>query len=266
MVTGAAGFIGSHVCERLLAAGREVRGVDNLNDYYSPESKLANLRLLRNDPRFDFQIADFRDLDRELEGCDEIVHLAARAGVRRSFEEPDEYRATNVEGTAHLLDAAHARGVRRIVFASSSSVYGEAPVPTSETAPLVPISPYAESKLEAEEICTRAGARDGTAVAILRLFTVYGPRQRPDQAIRKFMTALGAGAALELYGDGSSARDYTFVGDVTEAVLLALQTISPDQPAIIANVGTGVGTRLSDLVKLLAATAGRALEVRRGEP
>src|ERR1019366_783581 len=227
LVTGGAGFIGSHVCERLLHSGHAVWGFDDLNSFYHPRLKQRNLRDLQPLAKpFEFVHGDLTNraaLD-ELFGSvrfDQVIHLAARAGVRPSLEEPALYQRVNVEGTVNLLEAARVRGVKKIIIASSSSVYGiNSKVPFSETDPIVsPISPYAASKLACEALGHVYHHVYGLDVVMLRFFTVYGPRQRPDLAIRKFATLIQAGKPIPVFGDGNMERDYTYITDTLDGII-----------------------------------------------
>jgi UDP-glucuronate 4-epimerase len=226
LVTGAAGFIGSHVTDALLEQGTPVVGLDNFDPFYARESKESNLRTARAFEAFELVEGDIRDgstLDRLPGHIDTIVHLAALAGVRPSIADPVRYTEVNLLGTARLLQFAKLRGIRSFVFASSSSVYGNnEKVPFREDDPVVhPISPYAATKRSGELLC-RAGAHlDGIGIICLRLFTVYGPRQRPDLAIHKFARRLEEGASIPMFGDGSTSRDYTFISDIVEGVCSA---------------------------------------------
>jgi UDP-glucuronate 4-epimerase len=230
-VTGAAGFIGSHVVERLLERGDSVLGVDNFDPFYSPQEKRANLARAVASPRFRLAEMDVADgaglraaLDAHPHPLEAFIHLAAKAGVRPSIADPVGYARANVLGTQALLGEAQRRGIRRIVFASSSSVYGNSTaVPFSETASAVdPVSPYAATKRAGELLCVAHQHLHGGSVLCLRFFTVYGPRQRPDLAIRKFATLMTAGQAIPLFGAGSTERDYTWIDDIVEGVVAAL--------------------------------------------
>ncbi len=262
VVSGAAGFLGAHVCRALLDQGWQVVGLDNFDPFYPRWLKEQALRPLVALPAFTFVEGDARDaavLGRLLEGALAAIHLAARAGVRDSVGRAAFYRDLNVGATAAVLEACARAGVRRVVYASSSSVYGRSRPPFRETARLPrPASPYAESKREGEDLCRRFAKRQGMAIAMLRLFSVYGPGQRPDQALHRFARLAMDGGALPLYGNGSAERDYTYVGDASRAVVAALEW-SEGAGAVAAcfNVGTGHGTRLDRLVELLA----HALEV-----
>jgi len=229
LLTGGAGFIGSHLAERLLSEGHLLEIVDDLNDFYSPQEKHANLDAVRAAGATEFHEADIRDATgmREIVGRfrpEVIVHLAARAGVRPSLEQPLLYEEVNVSATIGLLEAARASGVRKFVFASSSSIYGIAnQVPFREDDyHNLPISPYAATKLAGEKICFTYSHLYGLEVVCLRFFTVFGPRQRPDLAIRKFVASIDRGAPIPVFGDGSSGRDYTYVADTVDGIVAAL--------------------------------------------
>jgi len=228
VVTGAAGFIGSHASERFLDAGVCVTGIDSFDTFYSrivKERWVAALSVRRGLSFLEHDIRDVAGMARAIAGADAVIHLAARPGVRSSFDDPGAYVGLNVWGTAAVLEACRRAGVSRVVTASSSSVYGETvPAPFAEDArDLRPTSPYARSKLAAERVCQRHAARDGLQIAVLRFFSVYGPRQRPDQAIMRFTHQLAGGGALERYGDGRAERDYTHVDDVVQGILRAVQ-------------------------------------------
>jgi len=261
VVTGAAGFIGSHACRALLHAGWRVVGLDNFDPFYPRWLKELALRPLLVSPRFRFVEADVRDqgaLAGYLEGAVAVVHLAARAGVRESLGQAAAYRSVNVGGTQAVLDACVRTGVRRLVYASSSSVYGSLALPFHEDAPLpLGTSPYAASKREGEDLCRRFAEVVGLRVAILRFFSVYGPGQRPDQALHRFARLAAEGHPVPFYGDGSSERDYTYVSDAADAVVAALRwTEAGEAGAEPFNIGTGRGTRLDRLVALLAQALG----------
>ena len=227
LVTGGAGFIGYHVCERLLRDGQALWAFDDLNNFYDPKIKEANIRDLGSLAKaFTFVHGDLTDragLDQLLSSVkfDQIIHLAARAGVRPSLLEPALYQRVNVEGTVNLLEAARLNGVKKVTIASSSSVYGvNSKVPFSEGDPILSaISPYAASKLACEALGHVYHHVYGMDIVMLRFFTVYGPRQRPDLAIHKFARLIAAGKPIPVFGDGSTARDYTYVTDTVEGVM-----------------------------------------------
>jgi UDP-glucuronate 4-epimerase len=269
LVTGAAGFIGSHVAESLVARGDEVIGLDNFDPFYPRTVKEANLAALAAAPRFRLVEGDIRDRDLVaglLDAGTVIVHLAACAGVRPSLEDPARYASVNIEGTATLLEAARRGGVRRFVFGSSSSVYGDtAPVPFAEDWPaLLPISPYAATKRAGELLCTTFSQLYGLRIIALRFFTVYGPRQRPDLAIHKFTRLIRGGRPVPFYGDGSSERDYTCIDDIVGGVAAALDWTDTPGPAMeIVNLGESRTTSLTALVNLIARAVGREPRLER---
>ncbi len=269
-MTGGAGFIGSHLAERLLADGRRVVALDNFDPFYDPAIKRRNLREALRHPAFRLVEADIRDraaLDRLFreEPVECVVHLAARAGVRPSIEDPVGYADVNVTGTAVLFEACRRHGVRRVLFGSSSSVYGNnAKVPFAESDPVDrPVSPYAATKRAGELLAYGYHHLFGFQVACLRLFTVYGPRQRPEMAIHKFARLLAAGSEVDLYGDGSSARDYTYVSDVVEGIVRALERSSGYH---VWNLGGSRATVLAELVERIASGLGVEPRVRRLPP
>src|SRR5216117_1987414 len=227
LVTGGAGFIGYHLCERLLRDGQAVWAFDDLDNFYDPKIKEANLRDLQSLAKpFTFVHGDLTDragLDQLLSSVrfDQIIHLAARAGVRPSLIEPALYQRVNVEGTVNLLEAARLHGVKKATLASSSSVYGvNSKVPFSENDPIFsPISPYAASKLACEALGHVYHHVYRMDISMLRFFTVYGPRQRPDLAIHKFARLIAAGKPIPVFGDGSAARDYTYVSDTVDGIM-----------------------------------------------
>lgn len=262
LVTGAAGFIGSHLCERLIADGWRVRGIDCFTSYYDPALKERNLSRLRNEPRFELAREDLRssDLDPLLDGVEVVWHLAAQAGVRaswgRSFE---EYTSRNINATQRLLEAAKDRPPRRIVCASSSSVYGEAPVyPVPEDGPLRPISPYGVTKLASEHLARLYALAHGLPAVSLRYFTVYGPRQRPDMAFHKFFRAIHRREALPIFGDGAQTRDFTYIDDVTEANLLAAREGVPGESY---NISGGSRVTILEVIRLMESITGEAIRV-----
>ena len=259
-VTGGAGFIGSHLVERLLGRGHEVRSLDNFDAYYDGALKRQNLGSALDSPRFRFVQGDIRDetaMDPLLDGgCDAVVHLAARPGVRRSLEEPAAYAQINVLGTVNVLEACRRHHVGRIVVASSSSVYGRSPdVPFREDeSRLMPASPYGASKLAAEQFCAVFYRLYGIPVTCLRFFTVYGPRQRPDMAIAKFVRCVMTRTPLPMYGDGSTRRDYTYVTDIIDGVVAAIDGPSGYR---VYNLGTEDTVSLCDLIGTIERAVGR---------
>jgi UDP-glucuronate 4-epimerase len=269
LVTGAAGFIGSHLCDALLERGETVVGLDSFDDFYEPATKEQNLEGALAHGGFELVRADLRDrraLDGLPEGIEAVVHLAARAGVRPSIENPELYADVNIMGTVQLLAWARTRRMRRLVFASSSSVYGNnEKVPFSESDPVDhPISPYAATKKAGELICHAASHLDGLSVACLRLFTVYGPRQRPDLAIHKFARILRDGGEVPMFGDGSTCRDYTYVDDTISGILGALGWVSRREGAYgVFNLGNSRTVALSEMIRTLAEEMGIEPRIRR---
>jgi UDP-glucuronate 4-epimerase len=267
LVTGAAGFIGSHLVERLLRDGCRVVGIDSFDTFYDPRLKEANAGLLLGHPAFRLVRGDIRDVASVDEafggsGVDTVVHLAARAGVRPSIEDPALYVSVNLDGTVNLLEAARRHGVTRFVFASSSSVYGDnEKVPFAEDDPVDhPISPYAATKRAGELIAHTYHHLFGLDVACVRLFTVFGPRQRPDLAIRKFAALMAQGREIEVYGDGSTARDYTYVDDIVEGIVKAAERIRGFR---IWNLGGSHPVLLRDLVAGISSALGVEPRVKR---
>ena len=254
VVTGAAGFIGSHVCDALLAAGNEVVGVDCFTDYYSRADKEANLLEARNQPAFTFVEADLRtdDLRPILAGADAVINEAATPGLVLSWADFDRYQSCNLSAVKRLVDACIAEGVGHLVHASTSSVYG-AEATGSEDAATRPISPYGVTKLAAEHLLRAHSETFGLPLTILRYFSIYGPRQRPDMAYRVFCEHLLADEAIVIYGDGEQTRSNTYVSDCVAATLLALRR-PPD--GSVFNIGGGEEVRLLDAVHLLGEALG----------
>jgi UDP-glucuronate 4-epimerase len=265
LVTGGAGFIGSHVCQRLLAAGQEVHVLDNLDPFYEPTRKQRNLQELSTlgGSRFRYFQGDIRDgamCKQALAGCDAVVHLAALAGVRPSIQDPVRYMDVNVTGTQMLLNQIDSSAVR-FVFGGSSSVYGgNTKVPFAEEDPVEhPVSPYAASKRAGELLCSTFHHLRGNPVACLRFFTVYGPRQRPEMAIHQFARCILGGQPLPFFGNGESRRDYTYVEDIVTGVVAA--TGYPKGFGIY-NLGGSATTSLRELVEGLEAELGRKAILR----
>ena len=270
LVTGAAGFIGSHTCEALLQRGDTVVGLDNFDAFYARSIKERNLddvRAAAGTERFTFLEADLcvaADIERAFAAgpFDVVVHLAARAGVRPSIDDPAGYVRSNVEATALLLEACRTRGIGRVVFASSSSVYGaDSTSPFAEGARADrPVSPYAATKRAGELLCHTYSHLHGMHITCLRFFTVYGPRQRPEMAIHKFATRMERGQSIPIFGDGGSSRDYTYIDDILQGVLAAV-----DRPLGFAvyNLGGDHQTRLDELIDLLARALGKTPKLER---
>jgi len=266
ILTGGAGFIGSHVAEGLLSQGAELTIVDNLDEFYSPDLKRANLEEVRRAGDFQFLQADICDpesLRKLFVGMrfDALVHLAARAGVRPSLEQPRLYERVNVAGTLNLLDLCREFGVSKVLFGSSSSVYGiSSRIPFSEAqADLHPISPYAATKLAGELLCYTYAHLYRLSIICLRFFTVYGPRQRPDLAIHKFTAQIESGKPIRLYGDGTSGRDYTYVDDIVAGALAALEYFpqTGNTPFEVFNLGNSHPVKLAEMVEALERATGR---------
>ena len=266
LVTGGAGFIGSHLVEKLLAAGHQVAILDDFNDFYDPQIKHANIAGVAKDVTM--YHVDLRDgaSVRNLfhrEKFETVAHLAARAGVRPSIQHPQLYYDTNVSGTLHLLDAASVTRVERFIFASSSSVYGiSKTVPFSEDQHLSQtLSPYAATKIAAEFLCSTYSHLYQMRVVALRYFTVYGPRQRPDLAIHQFTWRIYAGQPIEQFGDGTTRRDYTYIDDVIQGTLAALKY---DGPLFdIFNLGESDTIQLKDLIAAIENALGKKAKVSR---
>jgi UDP-glucuronate 4-epimerase len=266
LVTGGAGFIGSHVCERLLREGHAVSILDDLNDFYSPEAKLANLETIRRSGALSFYRGDITDRAAVADAFEEsrpeaVIHLAARVGVRPSLEEPIFYSYVNVQGTTTVLEASRKYGARKFVFASSSSIYGIANrVPFSEEDSVnLPVSPYAATKIAGEKIAYTYAHLYGLQVVCLRFFTVYGPRQRPDLAIRKFITMIDRGQPIPVFGDGSSGRDYTFVDDTVQGIMGAL---THDCGYETFNLGNSHPVQLITLIRTIEEALGKKAEIQ----
>jgi UDP-glucuronate 4-epimerase len=263
LVTGAAGFIGSHLSEALTARGDTVVGIDNFDPFYPRSEKERNLRKVSTHPGFRLHTMDILDADglAELLTSDTvIVHLAARPGVRPSLADPAGYARVNVEGTAAMLRAARDRGVSRIVFGSSSSVYGDdTPAPFREDATaLKPLSPYAATKRSGELLLASMAPIYGFRAAGLRFFTVYGPRQRPDLAIHAFARRILAGETLTLFGDGSQSRDYTYCDDIVSGIIASLDWTAQAPVGLeLFNLGGNEPVPLREMVRLLGEALGR---------
>ncbi|MEO0512911.1 MAG: NAD-dependent epimerase/dehydratase family protein [Planctomycetota bacterium] len=276
LITGLAGFIGSHLAERLLARGEPVAGLDNFNDFYDPAIKrarvarLAELAKANSWPLGEIADADVRDAQAVADlfarvGPTRVVHIAAMAGVRPSIENPKLYAEVNVDGTVNVVEAAAAVGVEKLAFASSSSVYGNNDkVPFAESDPVdSPISPYAATKRAAELCCHAASHLHDLPIACLRFFTVFGPRQRPDLAICKFMRLIAAGEPIPVFGNGSTSRDYTYVDDITQGITLALDAIGRDHRFRIWNLGGSSPVTLSELIASIERAVGKPAAIDR---
>ncbi len=266
LVTGGAGFIGSHLVDRLLADGEwQVTVVDDFNDFYDPAIKHANANRAATNPNYRLVEADIRDqaaLKKVFEDgrFQSIVHLAARAGVRPSLEQPQLYAETNINGTLNLLELARAHGIKQFVFGSSSSVYGiNAKVPFGEDDPIrQPISPYAATKGAGELLCHTYTHLYGIRTVCLRFFTVYGPRQRPDLAIHKFARLISEGKPIPVFGDGTTRRDYTFVDDIIAGVRASIDYVADSAKSDyeVINLGESRTVELRELISLLEKELG----------
>ncbi len=264
LVTGGAGFIGSHLCERLLAGGKVVC-VDNFDPFYPEKLKRRNLEPLLGNDDFVFLEADVRDggISKLLKSheFDAVIHLAARPGVRPSLKDPFAYEEINVKGTLNMLEFAVASGVKKFIFISSSSVYGNCPkTPWKEEYEPLPASPYGASKLAAEAYVRAYFELYGLKAACIRYFSVYGPRQRPDLAIAKFTDAITKGGEIEVFGDGSAMRDYTYITDAVEGTVLALKKQFKFE---IFNIGDSNPVRLDGLISIIEQNTGRKARIRR---
>jgi nucleoside-diphosphate-sugar epimerase len=265
LVTGVAGFVGSHLGERLLDGGAEVLGIDCFTDYYARPLKEANLAPLRARDRFSFVETAIQaaPLDRLLDGVTHVFHLAAQAGVRKSWGRDFEiYTTNNIEATQVLLEACVGKPLVRVVYASSSSVYGDAvAIPMREDAVPQPLSPYGVTKLAAEHLCHLYSANHGVPATSVRYFTVYGPRQRPDMAFNRFLRAALQGDSISVFGDGGQTRDFTFVADAVAATLAAGERGVPGRAY---NIGGGSRVSLNEVLDIVGRATGKALQINRG--
>ena len=269
LVTGGAGFLGSHICERLLLQKNRVICIDNFNDYYDPAIKEENISGFKESSDFLLHRSDILDRDK-LDGVfsenqvDIIIHLAARAGVRPSIENAGLYEKVNVEGTINLLDCARKFDVKRFIFASSSSVYGgNKKIPFSETDNVDnPVSPYAATKKAGELICYTYSHLFNISIFCYRFFTVFGPRQRPEMAIHKFIREILSETPLVMYGDGSSSRDYTYIDDVTDVVTSNLDNVNGYE---VFNLGNSRPVMLMELVRIIEEVTGKTARIEHKE-
>jgi UDP-glucuronate 4-epimerase len=266
LITGGAGFIGSHLADALLARGEKVTVIDEFNDFYDPKLKRENIAPHLSNPSYTLVEGDIRDTDKVLRMFEEkrfdtVVHLAARAGVRPSIEEPLLYEQVNCVGTLNLLEAARKTGIGNFVFASSSSVYGiNSKVPFSEGDPITcPISPYATTKRAGELMCYTYSHLYKLPSTCLRFFTVYGERGRPDMAVAKFTRLIYDGKPIQVYGDGSAQRDFTYVGDIIEGLLKAVYTPSRYE---IVNLGGANTIEVNRLIELIEGSLGKKAEIK----
>jgi UDP-glucose 4-epimerase len=264
VVTGAAGFIGSHLSSALLDSGASVTGIDCFTDYYARSLKDANLATLKGRSGFTFVEAALQDIDLApvLAGATHVFHLAAQAGVRKSWgRDFDVYTKNNVEATQRLLEVLVGMPIQKYVYASSSSVYGDhVALPMREDAYLQPLSPYGVSKLAAEHLGHLYWANYGVPAVSLRFFTVYGPRQRPDMGFQRFLTAVRDGKPISVYGDGEQTRDFTFVSDIVAANIAAARQ---GRPGSVYNIGGGSRVTLNHVLELIRKVTGRSVAVQR---
>ena len=267
VVTGAAGFIGSHLSEHLVQAGHSVVGIDVFTDYYPRSRKEQNLATLRNTDRFTLVETSLAEADWPLllDGVTWVFHLAAQAGVRKSWgRDFHVYTVNNVEGTQTLLEACKGRPIDRLVYASSSSVYGDdVPLPMREDALPQPVSPYGVTKLSAEQLCHLYYANYRVPTVSVRYFTVYGPRQRPDMGFHKFFQAAMRNEPVQVFGDGRQTRDFTFVSD---AVAATISASTRGTPGGVYNIGGGSRVELLDIFELIGRVTGRPLRLNMMEP
>ena len=267
LVTGGAGFIGSHLSERLLSQGARVRAIDAFTDFYPRPLKERNLQNLRGREGYEFIEGDLRQLDlpKLLDGMTHVFHLAAQAGVRRSWGADFQvYTGLNIDSTQRLLEACVGKPIERLVYASSSSVYGdEVEIPMRETAVLQPVSPYGVTKLSAEQLCYLYHFNYQVPTVSLRYFTVYGPRQRPDMGFNRFFRAILDGKPLIQFGDGLQTRDFTFVADAVRATADAAVRGVPGR---VYNIGGGARVSLKEVFDLIARVSGRPITIDRQPP
>lgn len=266
LITGGAGFIGSNLADKLLADGNEIVVVDNFNNYYDVAVKEANVAQALQNPNYRLYRVDIEDMPRleavfKAHRFDAVIHLAARAGVRPSLENPVEYVKSNILGTVNVLEAMRQFGVKKLVIASSSSVYGNcnAEIFSEDLKVTEPISPYAATKSACEQLCYTWHHLYGINVVALRFFTVYGPRQRPDLAINKFSRLIAENKPIEMYGDGSTKRDYTFIGDIVQGICAS---IAYDKTAYeIINLGGGEPITLRRMIQTIEDAMGKKAEI-----
>lgn len=264
LVTGSAGFIGSHLSTALLARGAEVVGLDCFTDYYAREIKERNLAPLLKTPGFTFveDALQTADLSAILDGVTHVFHLAAQAGVRKSWgKDFQTYTTNNVDATQRLLEHLVDRKIEKLVYASSSSVYGDhVAIPMTEDALPQPVSPYGVTKLAAEQLCYLYFANYGVPTVALRYFTVYGPRQRPDMGFHRFIRAILTNQPISLYGDGEQTRDFTFIADIVAATMAAGDR---GRPGAVYNIGGGSRVSINQVFEMIGRITGRTPDIRR---
>ncbi len=263
LVTGAAGFIGSHLCERLLNDGHLVTGIDSFTDYYDVRLKKDNISNCCENDRFNLVTGSINDVDLDelLSGVDYVFHQAAQAGVRASWgKQFEEYIDSNIRATQRLCEAAKNQGIKKLVYASSSSVYGDtSDLPMKESHPTRPVSPYGVTKLDAENMCLLYKKAYGLPVVCLRYFTVYGPRQRPDMALHRFLKGAMTVTHVEVYGNGSQTRDFTHVSDIVEANVLST---AYEGGEAVFNIGGGSRITINHMLDLVAKYSSGDFDVR----
>ena len=262
IVTGVAGFIGSHLAERLLLLGHEVTGIDCFSGYYDIKAKEKNIENLLKKNKFNLIKENIfnADLDKLIGGADYVFHEAAQPGIAASWENTDEYIRNNIFSTLKMLDASKKANVRKFILASSSSVYGQLSIyPFRESFPVRPISPYAMTKLMAEELCNMYHQEDKLPTVVLRYFTVYGPRQRPDMAIYKLIKAALKGGEFVLFGGGIQERDFTYISDVVMATIRAGDSGKPGETY---NIGSGASVSMLELIRIIETFTGKNINIK----
>jgi nucleoside-diphosphate-sugar epimerase len=266
LVTGAAGFIGSHLCEKLLADGHSVMGIDSFLDYYPRQVKEMNLAKLKNTPGFEFKEINILDADWPslLKNIDTVFHLAAQAGVRASWSKNFVvYTRNNIEATQLMLEEAKNSSLKKFVYASTSSVYGDIEdIPMKEKSPVQPVSPYGVTKLAAEELCYLYWKNHGVPCVSLRFFTVYGPRQRPDMAFYRFLLAQLEGRTITIFEDGNQTRDFTYVDDIVNGTIRASKK---GKPGLTYNLGGGSRISINEVLTILKEVTGKAPDFKYSE-
>lgn len=266
IVTGCAGFIGSHLCRRMLSEGWEVHGIDNLDPYYDVRIKEGNIADMKKYENFVFHPLDITSIDKLqnvfMDEINIVIHLAAKAGVRQSFSAPAEYARVNIEGTVNILELCRRYDIDQMVFASSSSVYGntsKVPYREDDTG-IFPVSPYGMTKLQGECFCRLYSELYGIEINALRLFTVYGPGQRPDMAIHKFIRNIIMDKSIDVYGNGETYRDYTYIDDVITGIMSSMKWF---KGFCVFNIGSGHPIKLKDLISIISELTGKRAIINR---